>query len=124
VYKEAMVSGDIISYVDLVRIDGMHEVRAKLFQEVSLRQSVYSFKELYYSRDPGVPEYAKKLKIFKPFQFVRSQVKLSGNVVNVIVFEKTVAIIVHDTEWKVIRLTQGIVAQLLVGMMESVFGCK
>lgn len=123
-YKEAMLVGDVISYVDLVRLDGLHEVRTGLFQNVALRQSMYSFKELYYSRDPGVPEYSKKLKAYKPFHFVRSNVKLSGNVVNVIVFEKTVALIIRDTEWKVVKLTQGLVAQLLVGMMESVFLCK
>lgn len=120
VYKEAMLVGDVVSYVDLVRLDGLHEIRTKLFEDVSLRQSVYSFNELYYSRDPGVPEYAKKLKAYKPFRFSRTQVKLSGNVVNVIIFEKTVTIIIRDTEWKVIKLTQGIVAQLLIGLMESI----
>ncbi len=121
VYKEAMDAGDVLSYMDLVRMDGLHDIRMKLLSDVALRQSVYSFKELYYSRDPGVPEYTKKIKTFKPFKFARTQVKLAGSVVNVLVYDKTVAFVVRDTEWKVIKLSQPMVSQLVAGIMESLF---
>jgi len=118
-YHDALECGDVISYLDLLKVDGLHDVRTKLFADVALRQSIFSFKELYFSRDPGVPDYTKKLKAFRPFQFTRTAVKLSGNVVNVLVFENTVAIIVRDTEWKVLKLQQSVVARLLGGMMDS-----
>lgn len=119
VYREAMECGEVVSYVDVLKLDGLQDIRMKLFTDVALRQSLYSFKELYCARDPGFPDYARKLKAFKPFVFTRTGVKLAGNVVNVLVFDKTVAIIVRDTEWKVLKLTQGVVAQLLAGMMEG-----
>jgi predicted transcriptional regulator len=119
VYRDAFECGEVVSYIDVLNLDGLQDIRMKLFADVALRQSLYSFKELYCARDPGFPDYAKKLKAFKPFVFTRTGVKLAGNVVNVLVFDKTVAIIVRDTEWKVVRLTQGIVAQLLAGMMEG-----
>lgn len=122
IYREAIENGEIISYVDSLRLDGLHDIRSKLFQNVSVRQSIFSFKELYYARDPGLPEYTKKLKVFKPFSFSRTGVKLAGTVVNVLVFDGIVAIIVRDTEWKVIKISQGLVSQLLSGMMEALAG--
>ena len=124
IYLEAIENGEIISYVDSVRLDGLQDIRAKLFQDVSLRQSIFSFRELYYTRDIGMPEYTKKLKVFKPFVFSRTGVKLAGSVVNVLVFDGIVAIIVRDTEWKVIKISQGLVSQLLGGMMEAMFTDK
>lgn len=50
--------------------------------------------------------------------------KLAGSVVNVLVFDGIVAIIVRDTEWKVIKISQGLVSQLLGGMMEAMFTDK
>lgn len=124
VYRDAMEAGDVVSYLDLLRVDGLSDIRTKLFTDVSLRQSVYSFRELYVARDPGMPEYIKKLKAYKPFKFSRTQLKLSGNVVNIIVFDKVVAIIVRDSEWKVIRITQPVVAQLVSGMIDVCFVVK
>lgn len=120
VYRDAMESGDVLSYVDLVRMDGLHDIRMKLINDVALRQQVYAFKEMFYTRDPGMPEYTKKLKAFKPFTFSRTPLKLSATVVNVLVFNKTVAFIVRDTEWKVVKVTQSMVAQLIAGLMSGV----
>ncbi|MFZ6022692.1 MAG: helix-turn-helix domain-containing protein [Patescibacteria group bacterium] len=118
IYKEALESGEVLSYLDVAKLDGLHDIRMELLNDISLRSSLYSFKELFYARDPGQPEYVKKLKAYKPFQCIRSSVKLSGNVVNILVFEKTVAFIVRDTEWKVIRVTQGLLAPFVANMLE------
>lgn len=119
VYREAIESGEVVSYLDVAKLDGLQDIRANLFNDVSLRTSLYSFKEVYYSRDPGQHEYVKKLKAYKPFHCVRASVKLSGNVVNILVYEKVVAIIVRDTEWKVIKITQGILAPFVACLLEQ-----
>lgn len=121
VYHDALDSGEVYSYIDLVKIDGIDEVRMKLFQDIALRSSVYSYRELYYSRDAALPSYAKKMKPYRPFVFARTQVKLSGSVVGVVCFDQTTAFIVRDTEWKVVRLSQGMVTQLLMGLFDQLF---
>ena len=121
VYSDAMTAGEVFAYIDVSRIDGLTDIRAKLFGDVALRQSVYSYKELYYSRDPGAPEYLKKLRVYKPFTFTKSSVKLQGKIVNILCFEKTVAIITKDVEWKVMRITQPMVAQFIAALVESMF---